>query len=132
MILKRCRLGLVTSDHQFGFKDGHSTDMAVFAFKEIVDHYLRNSSPVFVCFLDARKAFDRVNHWTLFDKLLRRGVDATIVQLLASWYGSQTFRVMWGTCLSEGFPAMCPMASGRVVSYPHIFSTCTSMSRLKN
>ena len=50
-------------------KERHSTDMAVYTFKEIVDHYLRNRSPVFVCFLDARKAFDRVNHWTLFSKL---------------------------------------------------------------
>ena len=121
VILKRCRLGLVTSDHQFGFKNGHSTDMAVFAFKEIVDHYLRNSSPVFICFLDARKAFDRVNHWTLFDKLLRRGVAASIVQLLASWYGSQTFRVMWGSCLSEGFHVSNGVRQGGILS-PYLFN----------
>ena len=75
LILNSCRVDLATSDHQFGFKERHSTGMAVYALKEIVDHYLRNRSPVFVCFLDARKAFDRVNHWTLFSKLLRRGVE---------------------------------------------------------
>ena len=32
--------------------------------KEITDYYMRSRSLVFVCFLDARKAFDRVNHWT--------------------------------------------------------------------
>ena len=72
MILNRCRYNLVSSDHQFGFKEKHSTDMAVYVLKEVIDHYLRNRSPVFVCFLDTRKAFDRVNHWILFDKLLRR------------------------------------------------------------
>ena len=68
-ILNRSRDCLQTSDHQFGFKPGHSTDMAIYAVKEIVDYFVRNNSPVFLCFLDAKKAFDRVNHWKLFDKL---------------------------------------------------------------
>ena len=89
VILNRCRASLVTSDHQFGFKQRHSTDMAVYALKEIVDYYLRNRSPVFVCFLDARKAFDRVNHWTLFHKLIKRGMNPCLVQLLVAWYSSQ-------------------------------------------
>ena len=32
VILNRCRLNLDTGDHQFGFKERHSTDMAVYAF----------------------------------------------------------------------------------------------------
>jgi len=103
VILIRCKSYLVTGDHQFGFKEKHSTDMAVYVFKEIVDHYLRNRSPVFVCFLDARKAFDRVNHWTLFNKLLRRGMNVDIVRLLATWYESQKFHVLWGDHLTGGF-----------------------------
>ena len=70
--------------------------MAIYALKEITDYYLRNSSPVFVCFLDASKAFDRVNHWKLFDKLLDRGMDIHLVKLLSSWYELQRFHVRWG------------------------------------
>ena len=33
----------------------------------------RSHSLVFTCFLDASKAFDTVNHWTLFKKLLLKG-----------------------------------------------------------
>ena len=124
VILNRCRLNLVTSDHQFGFKERHSTDMAVYAFKEIVDHYLRNRSPVFVCFLDARKAFDRVNHWTLFRKLLRRGVDTSIVQLLMTWYESQKFYVLWGSSLSEGFSVTNGVRQGGILS-PYLFNAYT-------
>ena len=29
---------------------------------------------MFACYLDASNAFDRVNHWTLFNKLVKRGV----------------------------------------------------------
>ena len=50
--------------------------MAIYALKEIPDYFLGNDSPVFICFLDARNAFDRVNHWTLFDKLLDKGMNS--------------------------------------------------------
>ena len=32
--------------------------------------------------LDASKAFDRVNHWTLFRKLLNRGVPVLLIQII--------------------------------------------------
>ena len=121
LILKRCKSDLETSHHQFGFKDGHSTDMAVYSFKEIVDHYLRNNSPVFVWFLGARKAFDRVNHWTMFDKLIRKGIDAGIVRLLVSWYGSQSFNVLWGSCLSDSFSVTNGVRQGGILS-PYLFN----------
>ena len=33
-------------------------------------YYTQENSPVFTCFLDASKAFDKINHYTLFRKLL--------------------------------------------------------------
>ena len=63
---------LITSDNQFGFKKKHSTDLCIFTLKSVIDYYKNSRSPVFSCFLDASKAFDRVNHWTLFKKLIDR------------------------------------------------------------
>ena len=57
---------LQTSHSQFGFKPQHGTELAIFTLKETIKCYLDASSPVFVCFLDASKAFDRVNHAKLF------------------------------------------------------------------
>ena len=94
--------------------------MAVYVFKEIVDYYLRNRSSVFVCFLDARKAFDRVNHWTMFKKLLRRGMDPNIVKLLAT-YKCQKFHVLWGNYLSEGFSVSNGVRQGGILS-PYLFN----------
>ena len=59
---------LYTTDNQFGFKQNHGTDMRIYVLRQTIDYYKRNSSPVFICYLDASKAFDRVNHWCLFKK----------------------------------------------------------------
>ena len=58
---------LITNDSQFSFKGKHSTDMCVFALKEVVQYYVSKSSPIYLCFMDASKAFDKVNHWHPFD-----------------------------------------------------------------
>ena len=53
----------------------HSTDMCILAFKEAILKYCDLSSNVYTCFLDASKAFDRVNHFKLFTTLSKRNVD---------------------------------------------------------
>ena len=54
-------------------------------------------------FLMQKKAFDRVNHWTLAKKLLDRNVPLHIVKLFIFWYIEQEFMVRWGNSLSMTF-----------------------------
>ena len=88
-ILELLEMYLITHDHQFGFKSEHSTDMCIFTVKSIIKYYTRQNSPVYNCFLDASKAFDRINHWTLFKKLIDCNVPLLIVRILVFWYQMQ-------------------------------------------
>ena len=42
--------------------------MCVSALKEVVCYYKNHFNPIFICFMDASKAFDKINHWTLFQE----------------------------------------------------------------
>ena len=47
------------------------------------------------CYLDASKAFDRVDHSLLFQKLEERGLPPAILNFLLSWYHTQQMKVQW-------------------------------------
>jgi hypothetical protein len=111
----------ITQHNQFGFKKKHGTDQCVFTVKEVIEYYVSASSPVFACFLDASKAFDRLNHWVLFDTLLERKLPDFIVRLLMIWYTTQTFIVQWGDNLSKSFNVTNGVRQGGVLS-PHLFN----------
>ena len=109
-----------TTWNQFGFKKKSSTDLCVFAFKEIVDLYRSQSSPVFICFIDASKAFDLVCHWILFKKLLTR-LPIIIIRLLVYWYSCQEFLIRWGNIMTGGFKVSNGVRQGGVLS-PILFN----------
>ena len=120
-ILYKIKSFLTTADNQFGFKERHSTDMCVFLLKQIVSHYNQHGSPVFAIFLDASKAFDKVNHSLLFEKLVNRNVPMIFVRLLQHWYSNQRLCVKWGSQLSSSFSVTNGFRQGDVLS-PLLFA----------
>ena len=121
IILVRIERQLVTNPNQFGFKRSHSTDQCIYALKEVVNLYTSLKSRVYTCFLDASKAFDRVNHSKLFDKLAKRGVPNYIIRILIFWYENQKMCVKWGCLTSELFSVSNGVRQGSILS-PHFFN----------
>jgi len=76
---------------------------------------------VFVSFLDYSKAFDKVNYWKLFNKLLDDKIDASIVRLLSYWYSKQQACVRWHGCQSQSFTIGNGTRQGGVLS-PRLFA----------
>ena len=88
---------LQTTQLQFGFKAKSSTNLGLctFALKEALSYYATNQSNVFCTFLDATKAFDRINYCKLFGLLLKRDLPACILRVFICFYTNNFVRVPW-------------------------------------
>ena len=120
-LLSRVEDYIITYDNQFGFKKKHGTDMCIYALKELILKYRSLNATMFMCFLDASKAFDRVNHAKLFGKLVNRGVPGYIVRILVYWYTFQKVSIRWGSAISEDFTVGNGVRQGGILS-PHLFN----------
>ena len=119
LLLERMKPYLCANFNQFGFKAKHSTDMAIFVLKDLINFYVNHNSPMFICYLDASKAFDRINHNVLFAKL--KNVPCYITRLLLCIYVNQNIYVKWNSLLSTPFCASNGIRQGSVLS-PYLFS----------
>ena len=78
-ILDRFSSFLATTDNQFGFKKGLSCSHAIYLIRSIIDEYVAGGFTVNVCALDLYKAFDRMNHFALFIKLVNRNTPVNLL-----------------------------------------------------
>ena len=81
---------LCTSDYQFGFKSHSSTMLCSTMLIETIQYYDENGrQPLYVLFLDARKAFDRVCYSELFNIARQKSMspNCTIAMLYVSQSG---------------------------------------------
>ena len=86
--------------------------MCVFLLKQAISYYITRGSPIFCVFLYASKAFDRVNYYLLFQKLIVRNVPMCFVRLLVYWYIQQSMQIRWGRYYSSLFSVTNGVSSG--------------------
>ena len=106
---------------QFGFKRGSGCSSAIFVVQQVVQYYTQRGSNVYVCALDATKAFDYVDHTILIDKLIRRGVPPCFLGVISNWYSKLSAVVRWNHVLSDKFYVLGGVRQGGVLS-PVLFN----------
>ena len=107
----------LTSDHlQFGFKKQTSTSHALHVLRSTVDHFTSKGSDVFVAFLDCSKAFDRISHYGLFSKLIKRKVPLCLLMIIVHWHLNMICRVKWADVLSDEFTVPLGTKQGGISS----------------
>nr|XP_047144829.1 uncharacterized protein LOC124818292 [Hydra vulgaris] len=111
--------------HQFGFKQNSSTLHAEFLLSETLKHYNNNKSPVYICSLDANKAFDSCNWDLLFEKLYyNKNLPLSVVRALQSLYRSGTANISYLGHKSNNFCLTQGVRQGSILS-PHLYNIYT-------
>jgi len=111
-----------TSHHlQFGFKKKMGCQNAIFALQQATNYFVQRGSTVYMSALDASKAFDRVNHSKVFDKLVAQNMTNCILRVLVNWYGKLQSVVRWNCVFSSSFTVTCDVRQGGVLS-PFLFN----------
>ena len=121
IILMKYTAKLQTSELQFGFKKGASTDLCSWVFKETINYYVNEGTNVYSVLIDASKAFDKVNFCKHFQKLVQRGLPKEILLLLINLYTRQIIRVQWNGAYSQQFTVSNGVRQGAVLS-PILYS----------
>ena len=111
---------LTSHDLQFGFKKGLGCQDAIFDVQQVTSCFTKHGSTVYFSALDASKAFDRVTHIKLFDKVIERNVPHCFIRVLHNWY-SKLVSVVNGMAFLV-IPFLCVAVLGKAVSSHHFCS----------
>lgn len=88
---------------QRGFTENTSSLNAAFIVSETEQFYHETSQELVLVTLDAQKAFDKIHHEILFNKIYHDGITGNMWLLLRNMYRNVTVKVKWNGDLSENF-----------------------------
>jgi len=120
-ILERYSKFLETSDNQFGFKKNSSCSHAVYSVKCVIDNFTKSGSTVNLCALDLRKAFDKMNRFALYLRLMERMLPNNLLCVLEYWFSICVTCVRFGNCVSSFVKLECGIRQGGILS-PYLFA----------
>ena len=100
---------------QYGFRSGHSTDMAILDMVEKVRMAWAEKKVALGVFIDLKKAFDTVDHVILLSKLEHYGIRGQALSLLRSYLSERSQYVCYGGFESERGLVECGVPQGSVL-----------------
>jgi hypothetical protein len=107
----------------YGFVKDKGCQKALLSVDCIVNYFTSRGSAVFMAALDASKAFDRVNHYSLFIALMRNGIPLLYLRVIIYWHLHLSGLVRWAGCFSHSFVIKSGIRQGGINSpgYFNIF-----------
>ena len=125
IILLKCPQLKHHDDNQFGFSSDGSTLHAEFLINETIRKYNSKHTPVYVCSLDAEKAFDSCNWHQLFVKLRSKGIlPNSILRFLIGLYQHGDAKIKYQNTTSSAFLLSQGVRQGSILS-PYLYNIYT-------
>ena len=110
---------------QSGFMKGKGTREGIFSLRIITEKMLEKHKKVYMCYIDYKKAFDRVYHALLMEVLSHNEIDEKDLKLIRNLYWQQTASIQTDEGQSSSFPIKRGVRQGCVLS-PPLFNVYTN------
>ncbi len=111
-------------EEQAGYRAGYSTVDQIFSLYTLAEKYLtKQNKRCYVLFVDLSKAFDRIPHLMLWDRLIKIGIHGKVMNILQSMYKKlkSCVRLGNGNRLTEWFDCHIGTRQGCMLS-PFLFT----------
>ena len=118
------RINMEVGEEQFGFRAGCGTREGIFCLNTIAQKHIQVQKPLYVCFIDYAKAFDRVKHDQLIGCLEGIGIDGKDVRIITNLYWNQKAAIRLSGVTSEYTPIKRGVRQGCILS-PLLFNVYT-------
>ena len=105
----------ILNKYQFGFRNNHSTYMALIILLENLNNALDKGECSIGIFLDFQRAFDTVNHDILLDKLYHYGIRGPAYDWFSSYLNERYQGVVYNGCESEYTYIQCGVPQGSIL-----------------
>ena len=106
---------------QSGFKERSRTVDNIFVLQSLIQRQRFKGKPLYTCFVDFTKAFDYINRYALYYKLIKRGIHGKLLNIICSMYDKATCRVKWKGVLGEQIDSKYGVLQGGMMS-PKLFT----------
>ena len=129
VILDRISVAIDTKlrEEQAGFRKGRGCMDQIFALRNIIEQCIEWNVPLFINFIDFKKAFDSIHRETLWRILHSYGIPHKIVSIVMEFYEHFECSIMLGNTTSEWFKVKSGVRQGCILS-PILFLTVIDWS----
>ena len=112
----REKIEITLDEAQNGFRKGRSTQDPIFIIRQLGEKMLITGKEIHLCFVDLRKAFDRVVREDVWESLRKRNVDGQLIEMLKVLYMNNGNKVRTHNNESTEFETKIGLKQGYLIS----------------
>jgi hypothetical protein len=114
-------LNNILADEQNGFRRNRGCMDHLYSLQSVINYQKSKKKSAYICYIDAKKAFDSVNRSCLWYKIIRAGVNGKILSAMQSLYDNVQCAIRINGVLSSWFSVNNGVKQGCLLS-PTLFA----------